>query len=61
MLYLYQCKKCGLEFEEFLSKDRKEEPCNLYPHPKCDVYIAPHYGVAECEVEYALTRYPTGR
>ena len=49
--YDYECKKCGLEFEEFHKIDDREEPCKLVPHPKCDVYIAPHAGVAECEIK----------
>ena len=49
--YDYECKKCGLEFEEFHKIDEREEPCKLVPHPKCDVYIAPHHGTAECEVK----------
>ena len=49
--YDYECKKCGLEFEEFHKMDDREEPCKLIPHPKCDVYIAPHAGVAECEIK----------
>ena len=49
--YDYECKKCGLEFEEFHKIDDREEPCKLVPHPKCDVYIAPHHGTAECQVK----------
>ena len=54
--YEYECNKCGLVFEEFLPIDRREEPLDHpQPHPECDVYIAPHAGVAECEIKMKVT------
>ena len=48
--YSYRCNKCGLEFEETLPEENKLEPCNQLQPEQCDVYVAPHSGVAECDV-----------
>ena len=48
--YSYRCNKCGLEFEETLSEENKLEPCKQLQPEQCDVYVAPHFGVAECDV-----------
>ncbi len=50
-LYSYKCKKCGLEFEEWMEEENKLDPCNRFQALDCDVYVAPHYGVAECDIE----------
>jgi predicted nucleic acid-binding Zn ribbon protein len=50
-LYDYKCNKCGLEFQENLSKEDKLKPTRYFQQEKCDVYVAPHAGVAECDVE----------
>ena len=50
-LYSYKCKKCGLEFEEWMEEENKLDPCKMFQPEQCDVYVAPHYGVAECDVE----------
>ena len=50
-LYSYRCKKCGLEFEEWMEEENKLDPCKMFQPEQCDVYVAPHYGVAECDVE----------
>ena len=52
--YQYECKKCGLNFEEKHSIKDRNIPCNIIPNPLCDVYIAPHKGKAECKVEVVL-------
>ena len=50
-LYSYKCKKCSLEFEEWIEEENKLDPCNRFQAKDCDVYVAPHYGVAECDIE----------
>jgi predicted nucleic acid-binding Zn ribbon protein len=50
-LYDYKCNKCGLEFQENLSEEDKLNPTRIFQHENCDVYVAPHAGVAECKVE----------
>ena len=50
-LYDYKCNKCGLEFQENLSEEHKLNPTRIFQHENCDVYVAPHAGVAECNVE----------
>ena len=53
-VYSYQCKKCGVQFHEELLENEKHVPTNIQPSQFCDIYIAPHYGVAECEVELVV-------
>ncbi len=50
-LYSYKCKKCGLEFEEWMEEEHNLAPFNSFQAKDCDVYVAPHYGVAECDIE----------
>ena len=50
-LYEYRCKKCGLEFDEYLSEEDKLKPTNYFQPEQCDVYVAPHSGIAECDIE----------
>ena len=53
-VYSYQCKKCGVKFHEELQENEKHAPTQMQPSPYCDVYIAPHHGVAECEVKLVV-------
>ena len=53
-VYSYQCNKCGVRFHEELLENEKHVPTNIQPSQFCDIYIAPHYGVAECEVELVV-------
>ena len=50
-LYDYKCSKCGLEFQESLQEEDKLKPTQYFQPNECDVYIAPHAGIAECDVE----------
>ena len=50
-LYDYKCNKCGLEFQESLLEKDKLKPTQYFQPNECDVYIAPHAGIAECDVE----------
>ena len=49
--YKYRCKRCGVEWEEKLTEEKKLDPTKGMQPEQCDVYIAPHSGVAECDVE----------
>jgi putative FmdB family regulatory protein len=50
--YQYECKKCGLEFEEIHKINERKSPCVIQPNPKCKVYITQSQcNIAECMVE----------
>ena len=51
--YQYECKKCGLQFEESHKINERKFPCEIQPNPKCDVWriLSPATLQTECKVE----------
>jgi|TARA_Y100000310_G_scaffold47190_1_gene43817 hypothetical protein len=50
-VYNYRCNYCTREWQELLSEENKLDPTKVTQPEQCDIFIAPHAGVAQCDVE----------
>ena len=50
-LYHYKCYYCRKEWEEELPEKQKLEPTAITQPLECDIFIAPHSGIAQCNVK----------
>ena len=56
-IYNYKCNYCSSEWEEVLPEEQKLAPTKVMQPEECDIFIAPHSGLAKCDVE--LVEIPT--
>ena len=50
-IYNYKCNYCSSEWEEVLPEEQKLAPTKVMQPEECDIFIAPHSGLAKCDVE----------
>ena len=50
-IYNYKCNYCSREWEEVLPEEQKLAPTKVMQPEECDIFIAPHSGLAKCDVE----------
>ena len=49
--YNYRCNYCNKEWEEeVLIEEHKLHPTQVLQPVECDIFVAPHAGVAKCDV-----------
>ena len=56
-IYNYKCNYCSREWEEVLPEEQKLAPTKVMQPEECDIFVAPHAGLAKCDVE--LVEIPT--
>ncbi len=50
-IYNYRCNYCSREWEEVLEEKDKLAPTKVMQPIECDIFIAPHAGMAKCDIE----------
>ncbi len=50
-IYNYKCNYCSREWEEVLPEEQKLAPTKVMQPEECDIFVAPHAGLAKCDVE----------
>ena len=50
-LYKYKCNYCSSEWEKVLPEEQKLTPTKVMQPEECDIFVAPHAGIAKCDVE----------
>ncbi len=50
-IYNYKCNYCSSEWEEVLPEEQKLTPTKVMQPEECDIFVAPHAGLAKCDVE----------
>ena len=50
-VYTYKCNHCSREWQELLPEEDKLGPTRMTQPEGCDVFVAPHAGSPDCDVE----------
>lgn len=49
--YNYRCNYCNKEWKEVLPEEQKLAPTKVLQPIECDIFVAPHAGLAKCDIE----------
>ena len=50
-MYNYKCNYCSREWQEVVDEADKYKPTRVMQPEECDIFVAPHAGLAKCDVE----------